>query len=297
MGGKFHCIFAKMMRASIFVCLLSVAFCQTFTGSWTDPFYGGTTYVCVDGSNIYAAYSGVGIAVGTVSGHTATGDWYEMGGDERNVHSITGTFEWNISSEGNTSTGSLYYPDDDDADATWDATRTSSTAPSATQCAALGSSGNVFGSWRSSGFDWHICDENGDEYTSSYESRTGSTGGYENGVYFQNGRIISGSWYNVDNTEGYALAFLLSNGDVQSYDLEINVGSQIGTVNSADLTTTIYADGRADNSFGCDAYQPRSLITRTSNGSPSSNSPSSSDGSTLMISGMLMMSVLALLFI
>jgi len=77
-----------------------------FDGQWTANWgYGGTQYLC--GSTVNGVFSGVwsqaGVVVGKLNGNVATGNWYEAGTGP----CYTGTFNWTLSADGNTITGTV----------------------------------------------------------------------------------------------------------------------------------------------------------------------------------------------
>jgi len=199
-----------MLRVVVGFCLLSCVLSQlTFEGVWTDSKYGGQTFVCVDGDTLWAAYSHVGIAVGTVDGTTAYGDWYEVGGEIRPATSVTGSFRWTLTDNGQSWTGRLNTPTSQ-VTGTWNEQRISDDVPSARDCARLAAS-SVFGRWSNNRLTWDLCADGEDKYVSSFNNTESASGGFSNGLSFNQGQIASG--YFIDGQDhAYSLSFPLSDG-------------------------------------------------------------------------------------
>lgn len=241
--------------------------------------------MCVDGNNLYAGFSEVGIAIGSISGNTVTGDWYEMGGERRDTPAVYGTFEWTIAADGNSWDGIYRYADSSNVAGEWSETRLGSSVPTGNQCGFVASSGNLYGGWTHPEYDWNICDEAKNDYTSSYEYDDG-TGGYENGISFRSGRILSGAWKDADGSfEGYGFTFRLQNGDAQTWDYYTNWGTDLPEdVDPEEQENNVLSKGSV--SVDCNDFQPRG----------SSNSPGSSSVANVIILSSSLLVLVVLLF-
>lgn len=87
-------------------------------GEWTDESgYGQSFYICLSaGNRFHGAYSEAGIMVGSTdaSGTTASGNWYEGGGDTASC--TTGTFELEYNENNDRLDGSWQCADDDEGE-------------------------------------------------------------------------------------------------------------------------------------------------------------------------------------
>jgi hypothetical protein len=95
------------------ICLAVVCNAQSWVGTWTDTEYGGNAFICVSDSAWYMAYSEAGIAVGTISGNTVRGNWYEGGGDTL-PDPTSGSFTITLAADGNSFSGIYTFQGDNE---------------------------------------------------------------------------------------------------------------------------------------------------------------------------------------
>merc|ERR1712000_508653 len=200
---------------------LSVSVHLTFNGEWTDDTKSGlgySTFICVDGNQLYGAYSEIGIFQGTVraNGMQASGNWYQAGGNALTHYPVnTGTFSLTLLPDGSGFSGSW---NNGTRDVPWVESRVSTVVPNGYQCARLFPVETVGGYWQNvaEGSHWEICVNSQQKtYNSSfYEPSVGQ--GEENGLAYNSNQVISG-YYQSRATRGINLAFVYFDGTLGNY--------------------------------------------------------------------------------
>ena len=275
-----------MARFTLFLlCVLLVSVNAQFTSStWTDSVFGGIFTLCVNGNTATGSYSNVGIIQGSIgnSGRSISGDFYDAGAGL--YECTSGTFAITISSGGNSFTGSYTCADDDET-YEWDENLIGGgSSVSFVNCAFLSTSSSVDGSFSSLSnsvtTDIDICVDD-DEYEASYSYN--QFRGYEYGIAFESGRVVSGIFQENDGVFGGSLFFKNSNdGLVNFFVTETGDDDDDHTGGS-----TVYTQTGNSSGSECARYDSLEiddfdgLIDENSN---SNNSDSSSSAWTLSVS-------------
>eukprot|EP01104_Vermistella_antarctica_P015331 TRINITY_DN5008_c0_g1_i1.p1 TRINITY_DN5008_c0_g1~~TRINITY_DN5008_c0_g1_i1.p1 ORF type:complete len:366 (+),score=60.01 TRINITY_DN5008_c0_g1_i1:34-1131(+) len=187
----------------------------SFVGNYNDPFFDGTLYICVEGNEVHAAYSEIGIVVGTLDGDTVTGTWYQ-GSYELNekTDDLSGPFEWTLSDGG--FTGTYGYASDPDYGGDWSGTLLGDETPTDLQCAFLQSTdltGEHHALDSESGLVVNLC-TSAEKLRSSYSFTSGDVG-YEYGISWMDGAVAGGQW--IGGGSGSSLYFMLRNGTLINF--------------------------------------------------------------------------------
>ena len=221
--------------------LLSVT-AQWTDSSWTDSEFGGQFNLCFDGSVVNGAYSEYGIVYGELSSDemTISGNFYDAGAGQFSC--VTGSFELDIATDGNSFSG-VYVCEDDGTSHDWSETLVGgSSSVSSYSCAVLSSS-SIAGSYYEGEsytsnnttyytYEADVCVDSSEYYLSyTYDN----VEGYENGVSYRNGAIGSGLYQNEDGTYGISLFFRLANGELGNFYWEVDNG-EIDTISDYDTS-------------------------------------------------------------
>ena len=243
----------------LLLCVALIVSAQRWTSSsWSDTVesggYGGTLYICVDGSEVNGAYSEYGIIQGELfdSSSLLSGRFYEGGAGAFSC--VTGSFSLKISNDGQTFTGTYTCADDEDGtEYPWDEQRVGNT-PTNLQCAVLGTelAAGFFNDGE--GYRNYMCIDDND-YEASYELEDG-TEGYEYGVVYSDGLINSGVYQESDGSVGISLFFSLPDGSVGNFYWEIDDDGHIDTEEDANSDLHGYdLLNRAGTSTDADCYE------------------------------------------
>jgi len=148
--------------------------------------------------------------VGTISGNTASGHFYEAGG---NVASCTtGTFSWTLNETDDAFNGTFTCTDAPGDTYAWNESRLDSNSPTGADCGALGSDRDISGEDADESVS--ICNDS-ESYKSSYSITETPNVGYEDGVTHLSGTIGSGYYYETDGVSyyvGVSLYFVAEDG-------------------------------------------------------------------------------------
>lgn len=204
----------------------------SFAGTWRDN-RGYNISICVSGNKLQGSYSEFGFVQATLSenGTTAQGRWYEARNPFAPSSSFdcpNGGFTWKLQSSskflGNYDCADTNEQDNFD----WEASRFSpDITPTSTDCGELWSTNDdASGAWIIDPYIpsyWDICiDKQTHKYHSSYECDTSlDCYGYETGFWYENGKILIGSFTNYypdgNKADGAAITALLSDGSLVHY--------------------------------------------------------------------------------
>lgn len=224
-----------MKTAVVLVALFAIGAManHNLEGEWTDESgFGHSLYICLSaGNRFHAAYSEAGIMVGTTDagGNTASGNWYEGGGDT--LSCTTGTFEIEYN-DGNDRIEGSWQCADDDEDHDISESRISGNDPTVQECALLASEGSIGGSWNTGFFSWDICVDD-DDYVSSYSYPEDYSDpeyefripGYETGRVYSD--LIGSGFYEETKDQGVSLAFVLQTGQLGNFYWNAQKGEQL----------------------------------------------------------------------
>merc|ERR1712054_27869 len=194
-----------------------------------------------------------------------------------------GDFEWELNSNGSAFTGFWTCADDED-ERDWSETFIAgASSTSDVLCAVFDHDATVEGAFTltttsSSYFDICIDDE---DYEASFGSSTsGSGNGYETGIVFEDGAVVSGE-YEVDNgVTGVSLVFRLRDGRLGNFFWRYDDNDQIDTVTDYNTSAHGYdlynRNGNAsDNDCKGNDNSSSSRSSNTSNSSDDDDSSSS----------------------
>mmetsp|Transcript_19752 Transcript_19752/g.75727 ORF Transcript_19752/g.75727 Transcript_19752/m.75727 type:complete len:299 (+) Transcript_19752:77-973(+) len=215
---------------ALFVCCAVAD--HNLEGEWTDESgYGQSLYVCLNGNRFNAAYSEAGIMVGTTdaSGNTASGNWYEGGGDT--LSCTTGTFEITYNEQNDRLQGTWECADDDE-EHDIDERRLSGGDPTTIECALLASDGSIGGDWLENFYNIAICVDD-DDYVASYSYAEDYSDpeyefripGFETGDVYSD--LIGSGFYEETKDQGVSLVFLLQTGQLGNFFWNAQKGEEL----------------------------------------------------------------------
>ena len=185
--------------------------------SWTDQLSGlaGSVYLCVLPNNqVHGSFSEIGLLQGFANGRVISGNFYRAGGP--NVYCTSGTFQFTISDDGSTFSGSKRCVEGDSY--SWNEFLLS--GPSLTiaqkcQVVDRSSTNQLRGAWNLTStniqFEWDICYEGSADYSSSYTRN--ALEGYEYGAQWAGGDILSGINTNTLIPYAISISWISYNGE------------------------------------------------------------------------------------
>jgi len=190
--------------------------------SWTDQLSGlaGSVYLCVLPNNqVHGSFSEIGLLQGFVNGRTISGNFYKAGGP--NIYCTSGTFQFTISDDGSTFSGSKRCVEGDSY--SWNEFLLSGPSLTISQkCQVIdrGSSNQLRGGWNLVNntriqFEWDICYEGNSDYSSSYTRNT--LEGYEYGAQWAGGDILSGINTNTLIPYAISISWINYNGELGNF--------------------------------------------------------------------------------